>query len=131
MGKRPRGNTVEKSHAKPAAPKTPPRKQPVRARAAEEEKQLVVGSAAKEEKGAKQLVMACAEKRVENQQVVAHADKEKKGVREKQPVEPRVDVQAEVQMSYERYLQIGYKELERLTLENYSLSGSAKFRFFQ
>ncbi len=112
----------------PAAKKTPAKKQLVRACAAKEEKrekQLVVGE---EEKGAKQLVVACAakEEKVEKQQVVARADKEKK-VGEKQLVEPRVDVQAEVQMSYERYMQIGYKELERLTLENYSLSGSAKF----
>ena len=126
---------MKSPHAMPAAEKTAAKKQLVRARAAKqekEEKQLVVGSAAKEEKGAKQLVVACAakEEKVEKQQVVARADKEKEVVGEKQLVEPRVDVQAEVQISYERYMQIGYKELERLTLENYSLSGSAKFGKF-
>lgn len=66
-----------------------------------------------------QLVVAHAEK-VEKQQVVACEKK----VGHKQVGCP-ADVQAEVKMSYERYLEIGYKELERLTLENYSLSASA------
>ena len=57
-------------------------------------------------------------------QVNEQMNLEKKKV-EKQLASPGADVQAEVKMSYERYMQIGYKELECLTHENYSLSGSA------
>ena len=97
LGKGPQGDTVVKSHAMPAAKEK------------KDEQQLVVAHAAKEKKDEQQLVVA--------------RDKEKKV--EHQLVGCPAEVQAEVKMSYERYMQIGYKELERLTLENYSLSGSA------
>ena len=97
LGKGPRGDAAVKSRAKPAAKEK------------QVEHQLVVAGADKKEKVGKQQVAASGKDRNV----------------EKQLASPGADVQAEVKMSYERYMQIGYKELERLTHENYSLSGSA------
>lgn len=111
LQKNPKGNLGKGSRAKPA------KETKASEKSEKVEQQVVVAHPATPTKASKKS------EKVEQQQVVA-CEKEQKNVGQQQVGCP-AEVHAEVKMSYERYLQIGYKELERLTLENYSLSGLA------